>query len=59
MTKRRLKELDEHLKEWDDLANSNAIPAGAYDRTIAKVQQERAELVNTIGRKKCRSNTKK
>jgi chorismate mutase len=59
MTKRRLKEVDRQLKIWDDLLDKNAIKVGAYDRTIAKLRQERAELVAKIGSTKCRSNMKK
>ena len=59
MTKRRLKEVDRQLKSWDDLLDKNAVNVGAYDRIIAKLHQERAELVAKIGRKKCQSNTKK
>jgi hypothetical protein len=59
MSKRRLKEVDRQLKIWDDLLDKNAIRVGAYDRTIAKLRQERVELIAQLGRKKCQSNTKK
>jgi hypothetical protein len=59
MTKRRLKEVDRQLKIWDDLLDKNAIKVGAYDRTIAKLRLERAELVAKIGSKKCQSSMKK
>jgi hypothetical protein len=59
MTKRRLKELDEHLKEWDNMLDKNAIRVGAYDKTINRLRQERAELVGKIGRKKCQSSSKR
>jgi hypothetical protein len=59
MTKRRLKEVDRQLKIWDDLLDKNAIKVGAYDRTIAKLRLERAELVTKMGSKKCQSSMKK
>jgi hypothetical protein len=59
MIKRRLKEVDRQLKIWDDLLNKGAIQVGAYDRTIAKLRLERAELVAKIGSKKCQSNMNK
>jgi hypothetical protein len=56
--KRRLQELDRDIKFWQNLVKDYP-QAESYANTLAKIRQERTELANQIGSKRCRSNTKK
>lgn len=56
--KRRLQELDSQLKFWENLVKDYP-QADFYAKTLATIRQERTNLVNQIGAKKCQSSLKK
>lgn len=48
--KTKLAKLDALIGKFQKIAAD--FPGGGYEKTVAKLQQERAELANTIGKKK-------